>query len=159
VWRLEFYARGASGNSLANATLDWLWFGDVFLYSGQSNMGIAVQDVLGPHNESAWTMSQYLGRYYSARALQLTQGVVAASPQAQISTHGFELGWTAFTNVSLASFSAVGAFTTAGFLDVAGSFNNASAGAIQSCWGGTSINIWLPAAAVAQCPTAVGTHH
>jgi len=152
-YRLEFYAT-AAGASLANATLDWLWFGDVFLYSGQSNMGIPTHAVLGPHNESAWEMAQYLNRgYYGARALQLPQGVVAASPQAQISTHSFQLGWTAFSNVSLTDFSAVAAFTTAGFLDVAGQFNNHSAGAIQAEWGGTSINIWMPAAAVAQCPT------
>lgn len=28
-YRLEFYAVDASGTSIANATLDWLWFGDV----------------------------------------------------------------------------------------------------------------------------------
>jgi len=38
-YRLEFYATAATtGASIANATLDWLWFGDVFLFSGQSNV-------------------------------------------------------------------------------------------------------------------------
>jgi hypothetical protein len=37
-YRLEFYATTAAGASIANATLDWLWHGDVFLFSGQSNM-------------------------------------------------------------------------------------------------------------------------
>ena len=92
----------------------------------------------GPNNESSWEMMQTLNGFYSARALQLSQGVVAVSPQAEISTHGFELGWTAFNNVSLAPFSAVGAYTTAGFVSIAGKFNNDSAGAIESCWGGTS---------------------
>ena len=32
-WRLEFYAVSSSLVSVANATLDWLWFGDVFLGS------------------------------------------------------------------------------------------------------------------------------
>ena len=153
-YRLEFYATSAAGASIANATLDWLWFGDVILYSGQSNMGFQAQGVLGPRNESAWEMAQYLNdNFYGARALQLPQGVVASSPQAQISTHGWQLGWAAFSNTSLGEFSAVGAFTTAGFLDVAGFFNNHSAGAIESSWGGTTINIWMPSAAVAQCPT------
>ena len=42
-YRLEFYATAASGASLANVTLDWLWFGDVFLYSGQSNVSTATR--------------------------------------------------------------------------------------------------------------------
>jgi sialate O-acetylesterase len=152
-YRLEAYAVTAAGAPLVNATLDWLWFGDVFLASGQSNMGIPVASVLGPKNESAWEMAQYLNAYYSVRALQVPQGAVAASPQAQISTTSFQLAWAPLSNTTMASFSAVGAFTTAGFVDAAGSFNNRSAGVIQACWGGTSINIWLPAAATVTCPT------
>jgi hypothetical protein len=98
-------------------------------------------------------MAQYLNGYYSCRALMVSQGVVAASPQAQISTHGFGLGWAAFSNTSVSDFSALGAFTTAGFIDVAGKFNNDSAGAIQASWGGTDINIWMPRDAISQCPT------
>ena len=116
-------------------------------------MVFQAQNVLGPQNESAWEMMQYLNKFYSARGIQLPQGVVAASPQSQISTHGWQLSWAPFSNTSFGEFSAVGAFTTSGFLDVAGSFNNYSAGAIESSWGGTSINIWLPAEGVAQCPT------
>jgi hypothetical protein len=37
--------------------------------------------------------------------------------------------------------------------DLVGTRVNSSLGAIQSCWGGTSINIWLSAAGVAKCPT------
>ena len=37
--------------------------------------------------------------------------------------------------------------------DLVGGRVNNSFGAIQSAWGGTSINIWLSAAGVAKCPT------
>ena len=151
-YRLEFYA-SLGGASLVNSTIDWVWFGDVFLYSGQSNVGIPVAAVLGPKNESTWEMLQYLNAFYSVRALQIPQGVVAASPQAQISTTAFQLAWAPLSNTTVNSFSALGAFTTAGFEDVVGSLNNRSAGAIEACWGGTSINIWLPEEAVARCPT------
>lgn len=152
-YRLEFYAVSSSSVSVANATLDWLWFGDVFLYSGQSNVGIPVSAILGPKNESAWTMAQYLNAYYGVRALQISQGVVAHTPQDQISTSAFQLNWAPLSNTTVNALSALAAFTTAGFMDVAGEFNNRSGGCIVSEWGGTSINIWLPAAAVATCPT------
>jgi sialate O-acetylesterase len=152
-YRLEFYAASAAGAPLVNATLDWLWFGDVFLASGQSNMGIPVANILGPKNESAWEMAQYLNAFYGVRALQVPAGAVAASPQAQISTTGFQLAWAPLSNTTVASFSAVGAFTTAGFVDAAGAYNNRSAGVVQACWGGTSINIWLPKNFTAACPT------
>jgi sialate O-acetylesterase len=151
-YRLEFYATVA-GASIANATLDWLWFGDVFLFSGQSNMGIPVSAVRGPANESSWAMEQTLNAYYATRGLQISQGVVATSPQAEISTAGFQLSWAPFSNTTMSGFSAVGAYTSAGFVDAAGSFNNRSVGAIQAEWGGTSINIWLPQEAVEACPT------
>jgi len=152
-YRLEAYAVTAAGAPLVNATLDWLWFGDVFLFSGQSNVGIQVSDVLGPKNESAWAMAQTLNDHYGVRALQVPQGAVAASPLAQVLTAGFQLTWAPLSNTTVSGFSALGAFTTAGFVDVVGARNNNSAGAIQAAWGGTSINIWLPAAAVAACPT------
>ena len=152
-YRLEFYAATAAGAPTVNATLDWLWFGDVFLFSGQSNVGIQVSDVLGPKNESAWAMAQTLNDHYGVRALQVPQGAVAASPLAQVLTAGFQLTWAPLSNTTVSGFSALAAFTTAGFVDVVGARNNNSAGAIQAAWGGTSINIWLPAAAVAACPT------
>lgn len=153
VYRLEFYATEASGVTIANVTLDWVWFGDVFIASGQSNMGIPANYVLGPKNESSWAMMQTLNAYYSVRTLQIDEGAVAANPQTQVPPIGFQLGWGPLNNYTSNSFSALGAFTAAGFVDVAGQFVNDTVGVIEACWGGTSINIWMPAEATAVCPT------
>lgn len=153
VYRLEFYATTAAGVSIANSTLDWLWFGDVYLFSGQSNMGIQVSGSRGPHNESAWAMEQYLDVYYGLRTLMVTPMNVALSPQASLPPQAFQGGWLPMNNITSVGFSAVAAYTSSGLQDLVGPLVNNSMGAIQACWGGTSINIWLSAAGVAKCPT------
>lgn len=115
VYRLEFYATSPTGASIANATLDWLWFGDVFLFSGQSNMEIAVSGSRGPQNESAWEMEQYLNPYYGLRTLQVAPMTVALTPQAQLPPQSFQGGWSPMNNISSVGFSAVAAYTASGF--------------------------------------------
>jgi hypothetical protein len=115
VYRLEFYAVTASGATIANSTLDWLWFGDVFLFSGQSNMEIPVSSSRGPNNESAWAMEQYLNSYYGLRTLQVAPMSVAGQPQVELPPQSFQGGWLPMNNVTSVGYSAVAAYVSAGF--------------------------------------------
>ncbi|NHK28106.1 sialate O-acetylesterase [Parvularcula flava] len=130
------YTLSVSNRDGADISIDDVMAGDVFLCSGQSNMEYPVERALNP--------DRILGQSEDS-TLRLLK-VPKASTPAPVYTFGSETSWQTADAGSVAGFSAVCYFFAKDLqADV-----DVPIGLIDASWGGSQIEAWMSAAALAQ---------
>jgi len=155
VWRVALPPTPAGGpHSFAfkasdgsSAALNDVYFGEVHLCSGQSNMGFVVSQSLNASAELAAANDFPLIRLFT-----VGQGTTAPAPLLDLATVYYP--WAVASNVTLAGsdfnqFSAVCWFYARDLFTGLG--GSVPVGAISSNWGGSPLEQWMGADALAQC--------
>lgn len=129
-----------------------IYYGDVILCSGQSNMQIVMQSFM--HVPAAVAPFDYNGEIQAANeftgkvSLFLASAATGATePLEEFMQPYYE--WVPASNTTVATFSAACWFMGA---TLAKALGNVKIGLIDSSWGGTHINSWSPPEAVDSCP-------
>ncbi|XP_041352047.1 sialate O-acetylesterase-like isoform X2 [Gigantopelta aegis] len=128
-------------SSEGQQSLDDVLFGDVWICSGQSNMDFSMSQILDSKAEIAKTLTFKDIRIFRASKVE------SKTPYEDL--HGIATKWTAPTNESIPSFSAV-CFL---FAENVYPHLNYPIGLVQSSWGGTPIQAWSSPDAIRKCPS------
>ena len=148
-WEVDLASYDAGGpyqleitSGSENLTYDNVMVGDVWIASGQSNMGYQVkQGVLDYNNEVA--KANYPGiRYFEVAQLP------SQAPQATIP----EFDWKVCTPENVPDFSAVAYY----FAQKINQETGIPVGIINTSWGGSSIEAWMSPEALAKLPHLAG---
>ncbi|XP_022616948.1 sialate O-acetylesterase [Seriola dumerili] len=146
VWRVTLDPVNAGGpysvkaaTPSSMATLTDVWFGDVWLCGGQSNMYFKTSQIFNASEELALAAKYPHVRTFMA-ALNLSE-------TEQTDLIQVELPWTVPTARSLADFSAVCWL----FGRYMYEFLKYPIGLVESCWGGTPVEAWSSTRALQQC--------
>ena len=134
---------GAGSGNDATLSLHGILVGDVHLCSGQSNMDFTVQQSF-----NGTTTELAKADTYTAKPIRILkfQGRKSRHPVAQ---SGFRGSWSAVNRGTIAAFSAVCWFGGRDTFDALG--GTVPVGLIESDVGGTGVEFWSPAAAIAEC--------
>ncbi|ESO83283.1 hypothetical protein LOTGIDRAFT_133687, partial [Lottia gigantea] len=154
-WKLKLPAMTAEGpftievssHSEGKLTLHDVLFGDVWICSGQSNMGYQ----FGAVNNSAYELQKAL-KFTKVRIFHV-QDVESPTPLTDIKK--VQTPWTVPTTskiFTLYTFSAV-CFL---FGEYVNTHRKYPIGLIESAWGGTPIEAWTSPGALAKCPVKTG---
>eukprot|EP01116_Phalansterium_solitarium_P003836 TRINITY_DN14667_c0_g1_i1.p1 TRINITY_DN14667_c0_g1~~TRINITY_DN14667_c0_g1_i1.p1 ORF type:complete len:539 (-),score=125.30 TRINITY_DN14667_c0_g1_i1:392-2008(-) len=124
-------------------TLTNVCFGEVFVCSGQSNMGLTVEQ------SSNWTTEQTQANRPNLRLLQVETN--AAYPNVSTPQRDFIASqpWAPSTAATAAQFSGVCYYFGVNLLEQLG--GDVPVGLIQSAWGGTPIEVWMSPASLKAC--------
>jgi sialate O-acetylesterase len=132
-----------SNGSQISISLDDVLFGDVWLCSGQSNMGMAVQRIFNSSIEI-----ENAGKYPKVRLFTASRNQ-STKPEEELL--GIALNW------SIASPASVGSAYTSAVCWLYGRMIHAELddrrpiGLIHTSWGGTAIEFWSPPQALKEC--------
>ncbi|XP_029374215.1 sialate O-acetylesterase [Echeneis naucrates] len=146
VWRVSLEPVQAGGpysvkaaSESSTATLTDVFFGDVWLCGGQSNMYFKTSQIFNASEELALA-----ARYPYVRAFMaaLNMSDIELSDLIQV-----ELPWTVPTASSVAEFSAVCWLFGRYMYDIL----QYPIGLVESCWGGTPVEAWSSSRALQQC--------
>ena len=155
LWKVALPAMPASATALtinitcgacssdAPLSLQNVLVGDVHLCSGQSNMDFQVQESFNGTTSELTKADAYASR--PIRILKF-QGQGSGQPVEQ---PGFRGSWSVVNRGSIAAFSAVCWFGGRDMFDSLG--GAVPVGLIESDVGGTGVEFWSPAAAIAEC--------
>jgi len=139
------HAVEATGAATGSQTLSDVYFGDVYICSGQSNMQFSVQGVFNASQEIAKAE-----KYHQIRVFTVGQGSISHTPLSEFET--IEQKWSIASAQSIGNGvwsyqSAVCWFSGRDLYD----FNKVPVGLISSNWGGTIIQAWSDPAALKKC--------
>jgi len=142
-WRVQLPAMKAGGPHILSVTnkagekqqLNDILIGDVYLCSGQSNMEMQVKASMNAENEIRRTNSPDIRLYNVARAS-------AAEPKTKLETAGT---WKIATSQNVGEFSAVCFY----FARALQPHVDVPIGLINAAWGGSAIEAWIGAEALA----------
>lgn len=146
VWRVTLDPVEAGGpytvkavTEGSTATLTDVLFGDVWLCGGQSNMYFTTSEIFNASDELALAAKYPNVRTFMV-ALNMSEREVTDLIQV-------ELPWTVPTAGSLADFSAV-CWLFGRYMN---KILNYPVGLVESCWGGTPVEVWSSSRALQQC--------
>jgi len=126
--------------TLETITLDDVLFGDVWICSGQSNMGFSVRGMF-----NASTEIENANKYPKVRLFAVAQ-VPASTPQEELITTGIK--WSLPLNTTIGGMSAVcwlyGRMIQEGL-------GGPPMGLVHTSWGGTNIELWTPPEVLKDC--------
>ena len=172
LWRVVLPAVTASSNSYtiaasqganASASISDILFGEVWVCSGQSNMAFLVENAFGGP-----TLVQDANNHPAIR-LFTTRKLTASSPLQELGqdtsggrwTRGVELPWSRASNTSISDDGKRGDQDDDNWLYMSAvcylfgksihTARNVPVGLINTNWGGTAIEDWMPAAAMQDC--------
>lgn len=134
-WRVDLPKMKAGGPfvlSVADITLTDVWVGDVWLCSGQSNVDIDLERVYPQYPDEIDNDESGM-----VRLIQVANMPVLDSPARDVKMTD---GWQKLSKNTAWKFSALGYFLGKRMQQTTG----VAQGIIQSSWGGTPIEAWLP---------------
>ena len=124
--------------------------GAVYICSGQSNMQLPVSQTLNGTAEALMS-ERYAGRMRIFQVAMLPSYGNVTTPQTDVTPN---VPWGEPTAARTAGFSALCYYHAK---NVADAHPNIPVGVVASSWGGTTIQPWMSAAAVAKCGATTGT--
>jgi sialate O-acetylesterase len=163
-WSL-FVSLGAPFLQPRNTTylsLTGIYYGDVILCSGQSNIQIDIAAFQrDPATAALFNLSaevQAANAYGASIRLFQAAATVGAAESLDVYAVAPDFAWAAASNLTVATFSASCWFAGRAVVDGAHSAGLPAVvvGLISSSWGGTRIFAWSPPAAIAACPAPTG---
>lgn len=137
-----------SSSSGASAELSDVLFGDVFVFSGQSNMQLTVSWCYNYATKVAES-AQHGGTLRIAQVALQGSYFNTSQPQSNLTLH---IPWSRAGPANIAGMSAIAYFTA---LEMVRAHPAVPIGAIASAWGGTTMEPWMPPDAFAACAAQV----
>ena len=134
-WRIDLPKMKAGGPyvlTVAEVTISDVWVGDVWLCSGQSNIDINIERVYPQYPDEIDA-----DVFPMVRLFQVANVPVLGSPARDVKSTA---GWQTLSKQTAWRFSALGYFLGKRMQQSTG----VAQGVIQSSWGGTPIEAWLP---------------
>jgi len=143
------YTISVSGSSGTKAMLDDIYFGDVYVCSGQSNMQFTVHSAFNATEEI-----QAANNFPLIRVFTVGTGTTSATPLSEFTT--ISQGWSVASSASIGAgdwseFSAVCWFFGRDLFDKL----HVPIGLFSDNWGGTPVQAWSSPDALKLCPTSV----
>ncbi|KAF4532323.1 hypothetical protein B566_EDAN003626 [Ephemera danica] len=138
TWRVRLAPENAGGPYTLTATHSTdsvsinVWFGDVWVCSGQSNMEMSISQMMDPTGETNKALT-----YTNIRLMQVTN---TFSNSEQVELSGISTPWSATSNQNVPGFSALCLMFGERLSDSLG--NSRPIGLIDTTWGGTRIEAW-----------------
>ena len=154
IWSVTLDAQTAEGpfqvkishplanGTLVTITLDDVLFGDVWICSGQSNMGFSVNRMFNASIEIENAYKYPKVRLFTASDAQ------AGTPQEELISIG--LNWSVASNTSVASGYASAVCWLYGRM-IHTALGGRPMGLINTSWGGTNIEYWTPPEVLKEC--------